>query len=664
MQSVQGLTRPARCGVCSAEHRPSSSHARTVGVTRTAATATKLCAKQVLGGAQLVCSRPGGLAASGRQRSVVTQAKVGDQNPVSGKFDYVIVGGGAAGCVLANRLTEDGTKRVLVLEAGCENNSRDVKIPAGLTRLFKSALDWNLYTRPQEALDDRKVYQARGKLLGGSSSTNATLYHRGAAADYDAWGIAGWSSKDVLDWFVRCEDNSRGAAPGVHGVGGTMHVENPRYENKLHDVFFQAAEQQGLSANQDFNDWNHPQAGYGEFQAGYGEFQVTQERGERADMFRQYLKPALARDNLQVLTGAKTLSVEFEKHGDTPVARGVVFSYTGPDGGHHTAELNASGEVLMCAGAVHTPQILQLSGVGPAKQLQQHGIDVVADLGAVGSNMQDHPACLTAFHAKEEVGAIAITDEIYHKSGRLRTRAMLNYFLRRKGPLTTTGCDHGAFVSTAGQSQPDLQIRFVPGEALDPDGISSYVTFSKLKETGLKWPTGITYQLLAIRPQSRGSIGLKTADPFDSPLIDTAFCSDPEGADMATLRAGVRLTRELSKTPAFQPIVQSETWPGADKEDDASIDAYIRETLHSGNAIVGTCRMGASDRDAVVDSQLRVFGTRGLRVIDASVIPVIPGGQTGAATVMVAERAAAILRGSAQDAPAASAGRVTAAIAA
>eukprot|EP00884_Botryococcus_braunii_P020619 jgi/Botrbrau1/7240/Bobra.0021s0023.1 len=582
-------------------------------------------AKHVSAGSNALSRSHGARRPLGKARGVSIRASAGSS---AQKYDFILVGGGTAACVLANRLTADGKKSVLLLEAGGAHGAREVTTPGGLPRLFKSLLDWNLYSTKQDTLDARQVYMARGKLLGGSSCTNATLYMRGTAADYDKWGVPGWGSREALEAMIAAEDNNGGAVPGVHGVGGFMHVEQPRYHNRLHDHFFEACKEAGIPANPDFNDWSHPQVGY-------GEFQVFQERGERADMYRQYLKPALGRPNLSVVTNAKVLKVATEGK----VARGVQYVVGAPDLPTLEAELAAGGEVIMCAGAVHTPQILQLSGIGPAALLHKYGIPVVADLAGVGQNLQDHPAALTAFRAKASVGSISITDQALRESGAVRVRAILAYALFRKGPLTSTGCDHGAFLSTTGSGDPDLQIRFVPGCALSADGINSYVDFSKNKA---KFPTGVTFQLLCVRPKSRGSISLRSPDPFDAPLLDPGFLRDP--ADLATLRSGVRISRNLAAQPALAELLEDEYHPGAAVQSDVEVDAYIRSSLHSGNAIVGTCSMGAPGAaGAVVDPELRVVGFKGLRVVDASVIPVIPGGQTGAAVVMVAERAAKIL---------------------
>lgn len=577
--------------------------------------------------------RPG---VSGRQLCVKTRAAF---NPAgSEKYDYIVVGGGTAGCVLANRLTADGTKSVLVLEAGVNGGPLETRVPAGLTRLFRHpVLDWNLFTVVQPQLR-REVYNARGKLLGGSSATNATLYHRGTAADYDSWGLEGWSSQEVLDWYKRAECNKDAGSSKYHGQEGIMNVENPRYSSKLHEEFFGSAAAIGLPANNDFNDWSRPQEGY-------GTFQVTQQRGARADMYQQYLKPALGRSNLKVITGARTTQIFTERNSEGVAARGVQFSVDGPGGERFAAETKAGGEVLLCTGAVQSPQLLMLSGIGPADTLREHNIDVVVESSGVGQNLQDHPAALWASLIKPEHGNLTVTSQIYNKSNNIRLDAILNYLIWRKGPLATTGCDRGAFISTTGSGEPDLQMRFVNGYSLDPNGVDAYVKFGKLKEEGRNWPDGVTIQLLGIRPKSRGTVGLKSADPFTLPALNTAYFTDKDGADMATLVAGIKLSREMASKGPLGQYISEESFPGPARQSDADLEAYIRSTVHSGNALVGSCRMGTSlEEGAVVSSRdMRVFGVNGLRVVDASVLPTLPGGQSGAATVMVAERVAAAL---------------------
>ncbi|CAD7704784.1 unnamed protein product [Ostreobium quekettii] len=576
-------------------------------------------------------------AARGRPVGALTVS--GDAS-VGGKYDYIVVGGGTAGCILANRLTAAGDKRVLVLEAGPIDTSFNVTTPAGIARLFMSDLDWNLFSNKQEKAGQREIYLARGKLMGGSSCTNATLYLRGDASDYDEWGVAGWGAKEALEWFKKSEDNARGRSEH-HGVGGVMSVEDPRYRNDLYDRFFGAAQDVGLPRNPDFNDWRFGQMGF-------GEFQVTQKRGVRADLYSRCLKPAMRRKNLQVEPNAVVTKVEVDKQNGELRVVGVTYAPNGKDGARVSVELAAGGEVLLSAGAVHSPHILMLSGIGPRASLQQAGVDLTIDLPAVGQHLQDHPAVLSAFRMKSEHADKAMTTKVYNKKGKVRKRTILNYLLRRRGPLTTTGCDRGAFVDTTGSGRADLQMRFPAGYALDPDGVGSYVKFAELTEKGEAWPPGITFQVIACRPKSRGSIGLKSKDPFEAPTLDPGFLTDEAGADRATLRAGLRLSRRMTTSRQLAPLLWYEGYPGPNVTSDDQLDEYISKTLHSANALVGSCRMGSpGNGSSVVGPDLAVHGVSGLRVVDASVMPVIPGGQTGAPTAMIAERAAhMILKGS------------------
>lgn len=558
-----------------------------------------------------------------------------DLNPVGKEtFDFVIAGGGAAGCVLANRLSADPTKKVLLLEAGPGDGgelARAIKAPVGISRLFRSVLDWGIYTDPQSPIMDREMYVARGKVLGGSSATNATLYHRGTAKDYASWGIPGWGPEDVLPWFKKSENNARGASR-VHGDFGELHVEDPRYNSPLLDKFMDAAREMGYADNRDFNDWDTPQDGF-------GYFQVTQHKGQRCDTASAFLTPEVkARPNLTVLCGANVTKVQLDRA--TGNATGVEFCLPTSTGRmRHVARTVAqTGEVVLAAGAVHTPQIMMLSGLGPRNQLAQVGLPCQVNLPGVGANLQDHPACLAAYLCDDKAGSI--TDAVYHPDGRLRKRAILNYLLRRRGPFCTTGCDRGIFVRSKPElEQPDLQIRFTPACSLDPDGVSSYAVFGRMQERGTKWPAGFTLQVVLCRPKSAGRVSLRSDSPFDSPSVDTGYLTHPD--DLEALRRGLKMAREIAATGPFKTILKGELHPGPSVAHmSCEEEAFIRSSLHSANAVVGTCKMGDLEDQGVVDAQLRVHGVKGLRIADASVMCAVIGGQTGAPAIMIAERAA------------------------
>ncbi|CBJ25560.1 conserved unknown protein [Ectocarpus siliculosus] len=534
---------------------------------------------------------------------------------------FIIIGGGTAGCVLANRLSADKDNSVLVLEAGSEKfNDRNIKMPIAILRLFKSVFDWGFQSENEKFATGDGIYLCRGKVLGGSSCTNVMLYHRGEEADYDAWGVDGWKGKDVLPYFKKAENNRSKKKGEFHGKGGLMQVENARYMNPLTKLFFKACEQAGLSENEDFNDWSHSQEGF-------GRFQVAQKRGKRCSAASSYLKEAMGRKNLDVQTSAQITKVLIENGG----AIGVEYVR---DGEKKIAKLAVGGEILLAGGAISSPQVLMLSGVGPAEHLRSKGIEVKSNVPGVGKNLRDHPAVTVMADINKP---ISITDKVLKEgSGDVNKITALQWLLTGTGPLTSPGCENGAFFKTTpDKAAADLQLRFVPGRSTTPDGVKAYNTIG----TKGRPPSGVTVQVVGIRPQSEGHVELRSSDPFDKPHIVTNYLES--GEDMASLTNGIEMARKLFDQEAFGEMVDKEVFPGRDNKE---ISEYIKSTVHSANALVGTCKMGEeSDNMSVVNSALKVKGVAGLRVIDSSVMPSIPGGQTAAPTIMIAEKAADML---------------------
>ena len=523
----------------------------------------------------------------------------------SAEYDYVVVGAGSAGCTLAARLSEDPSVRVLLLEAGTAKEPLLSRIPAGFSKLFRTRHDWAYETEPEPELAGRRLYIPRGKMLGGSGAMNAMIYIRGNPLDYDAWaagGARGWSYAEVLPFFVKAEDQCRGKIP-AHGVGGPLRIEDLRTVNPMSHAFVAACLEVGMPKNEDFNSGT---------QEGTGLYQVTQRGGRRWSAANAYLFPAMKRPNLAVVRGVLATRVIIEKER----ARGVEFI----DGGRKKTA-RARREVVVSAGAIGSPQLLQLSGVGPADELSRLGVGIVVKLEGVGLNLQDHPVVGVLYESKVPISLVRGES----------VAGFVEYFARRTGDLSSNVAEAGAFVrSEESLPAPDLQFHFGP-------------TYHE--DHGFVRPPGHGFTLgpTLVAPTSRGRIMIRSADPAAPPRIYGNFLS--QASEMKALLRGLKLSRDIARARAFDTFRGAEYMPGEAIQTDGQLEAYVRAKAEVLYHPCATCKMGEDDL-AVVDSELRVRGVAGLRVADASVMPVAPRGNTNAPTIMIAERCAAFIRAS------------------
>lgn len=525
------------------------------------------------------------------------------------QYDYIIVGAGSAGCVLASRLSADPAITVCLIEAGKPDRSTFIHVPAGIAVILPTRhVNWAFLTEPQPGLNNRRGYQPRGKTLGGSSSINAMIYMRGHRSDYDHWaalGNDGWSYNEALPYFKRSENQERGENE-FHGIGGPLNVADLRSPNLIDEAFLKAAEQVGYSRNPDFN---------GARQEGVGLYQVTQKNGERWSAAKAFLTPGLNRPNLTVITEARATRILLERK------RAVGVVYRGRDG---SAEIRSGKEVILSAGTLQSPQLLMLSGIGPREALAKHGIPILHSLPGVGNNLQDHIDYVTCYRSKSK--------DLFGLSfiGGLRMlRAIGDYRKHHTGMLTSNYAEAGGFLkSDPGRATPDFQLHFVTG-----------IMDNHAKKLHLGH--GYSCHVCLLRPKSRGRVGLRSADPLAAPLIDPDFFGEEE--DLAGMVRGFKLMREIMEAPALTAYRGRDIYTSAISTD-KDIRNIIRQRADTVYHPVGTCKMGG-DEMAVVDSTLRIHGLEGLRVVDASVMPTIVGGNTNAPVIMIAEKTADMILG-------------------
>ena len=523
-------------------------------------------------------------------------------------YDYIIVGAGAAGCAVAYRLSADPNVRVLLLEAGGPDKSFLIHMPAGFTKLVGEKVNWCFNTVPQKHVDNREMHYPQGRTMGGSTSINAMIYIRGHRADYDHWekmGNAGWGYKDVLPYFKVSENNER-LVDDYHGSGGPLNVADQTQHNLLTRAFVRSAQEAGLKYNPDVN---------GAEQDGVTFYQVTQRNVRRESAATAFIKPILDRPNLTVITRAQASKVIVENN----KAVGLEFIRDGKN--KETAR--AKREVILSGGAVNSPKLLLLSGIGPGDELKEHGIDVVHDLPGVGKNFQDH---MDVYIAAECSQPVSYSGE---DTGWRMIRNGIQYLLTKTGPVTACVAEAGCFIrSSEDVVSPDIQIHCLPAYVVD---------HGRMRIKG----HGVTINTCNLRPKSIGDVKLRSADPLDHPAINPNFLADPY--DLNIHLAGVRWGRKILASPSFQKYIKKEYLPGDDKQSDEELIAYMRKWSKTDYHPVGSCKMGSDDM-AVVDTELKVRGLENLRVIDASIMPTLISGNTQAPSIMIGEKGAAIIQ--------------------
>ena len=526
-------------------------------------------------------------------------------------FDYVIVGGGSAGCVLASRLSEDPGVRVLLLEAGGRDRHPLIHMPVGFAKMTDGPHTWGFSTAPQKHANNREIPYAQARVIGGGSSINAEVFTRGNPVDYDRWaeqeGCDGWAFKDIQRYFLRSEGNAI-LSGGWHGTDGPLAVSNIPDPQPMTRAFVQSCQELGIPYNPDFN---------GQVQAGCGVYQTTTRNGRRCSAAVGYLRPVLDRPNLTVETGCLVERIKFEG------TRAVGVAYSS---GRGRKSVRAEIEILVTSGAIGTPKIMMLSGVGPAAHLREHGIDVVHDLPGVGENLNDH----FGIDIVAELNGHYSLDK-YNKP-HWALWAGMEYVLFRSGPITSNVVEGGAFWFADGSKQvPDLQFHFLAGAGAEA-GVPSVP----------KGSSGITLNSYTVRPKSRGTVRLRSTDPSSPPVVDPNFLAEPD--DLRTSVEGVKISREIFSQPSLKKHIRTIRYPDDDVKAQADYEAYARQYGRTSYHPTCTCKMG-NDEMSVVDPQCRVRGLDGIRICDSSIMPSLVGSNTNAPTIMIAEKASDMIRG-------------------